>query len=203
MVHRGRHGDRFRLRVYQRVGQRWAVPCVLIALASLALWGFAPRIAMVHLPHRCLALAPGAVALIILFYAALASRWAWVQCRADHLCIRSPFCPLALSYSRIQSVRPTRFSDVFDLAGETGARLHWLEPFLGETVVLVGVSSFPLNRRWLRLWFSPYLFDPRAPGLVLLVDDWLALSRQLDEFRITRQMGHARSRGAGRADRRG
>ena len=53
------------------------------------------------------------------------------------------------------------------------------------------------------LWFSPYPLDPDADGFVLLVEDWMKLSRQFDGFRQawemrrtkrwqTRQLGNPR-----------
>ena len=122
--------------------------------------------ALVHYtPFRALALIPALVSLVILAYAYLARRLAWVQCRPNHLHIQMPFCPLVVSYGRIKGVRPQAFAQVFDPAGERAAR-----------------------RRWLRLWFSPYLLAPDVTGFVFLVEDWMALSRQLDEFRTAWMM---------------
>jgi hypothetical protein len=178
--------------------QRWALPCVLIVPASLALWMFAPRISILSPSYRHAAIVPAVAALLILAYAVVAARLASVQCRADHISLQAPFHPLALSYARIKSVRPKRFTEVFDLVAEKPARQRWLWPYIGATVIVVELTSYPLPKPWLQLWFSPYVMDPKTAGFVFLVDDWLALSRQIDACRIARRMAHARPRGATR-----
>ncbi len=175
-------GNRFRLLIYGRMWQRWAWPCILIVLASSVLWWFAPRIWLLYPPFRPLALVPGLAALLLLAYTYVARRMAWVQCRANHLRIRTPFYSLAVSYSRIKAVRPNTFSQVFDPIREKNARRAWLYPYWGQTVLLVELSKYPLSRKWLRLWFDRYLLTPNTAGFVFLVDDWMTLSHQLQDF---------------------
>ncbi len=178
-----KRGDRFRLIIYERMWQRWAWPCILIVPASVALWWFAPRIPIIYAPFRTLALIPALVSLVILVYTFLARRLAWVQCKPNHLHIQTPFYPLVISYGRIKGVRPKPFAQVFNPAGEKTARLRWLLPYWGKTTLVVELSKYPLSKTWLRLWFSPYLLTTDATSFTFLVEDWMALSRQLDEFR--------------------
>ena len=182
---RRRSGERFRLLIYERMWQRWAWPCILIVLASGVLWWFAPRISIIYRPWNNLTLVPALVSLILLIYAYLARRLAWVQCRPNHLRIQTPFYPLVISYSRVKWARPNPFYKVFDPRKEKEARLRWLRPYWGKTVIVVELSKYPMSKVWLRLWFSPYLLVPDTPGFVFLVEDWMALSRQVDDFRTT------------------
>ena len=191
---RRKHGDRFRLLIYERMWQRWAWPCILIVPASVVLWWFAYRIPIICAPLRPLALVPALVAGVILVYTYLARRLAWVQCRSDHLHIQTPFYPLVVSYGRIRMVRPNNFSQVFDPRKEKEARLRWLHPYWGKTVLVVELSRYPFSRAWLRLWLSPYLLTPNDSGFVFLVEDWMALSRQLDEYRNAWVMHRAERR---------
>jgi hypothetical protein len=188
MAKRRPSGKRFRLLIYERMGQRWTWPCALILPASLALWWFAARVPILYAPFRPLALVPALVSLVILAYTYLARRLAWVQCRPDHLRIQTPFYPLAVSYGRIKSIRPQTFAQVFDPAREKAARRRWLRPYWRKTVLVVELSKYPMAKAWLRLWFSPYILPPDITGLVFLVEDWMALSRQLDDFRSAREM---------------
>jgi len=190
-------GKRIRLLIYARMWQRWAWPCILIMLASVVLWWFTPRIPIIHQPFRVLTLVPALVALVLLVYTFLARRLAWVQCRPDHLRIQTPFYPLAVSYSRIKQVRPNTFNKIFDPTKEKEARQRWLLPYWAKTVVVVELSKYPVSRSWLRLWFNPYMLSPDFVGFVFLVEDWMALSRQVDEFRNAWAMRRAeRRRGA-------
>ncbi len=188
------NGDRFRLLIYERMWQRWAGPCVLITLASIVMWWFAPRIAIIYQPWGNLTLVPAFVSIFLLIYVYLARRLTWVQCRANHLRIQTLFYPLVVSYSRVKTVRPNPFHKVFDPHGEKGARRRWLLPYWPKTVIVVELAKYPMSRAWLRLWFSPYLLCPDIDGFVFLVEDWMALSRQLDEFRINWDMRRAERR---------
>ncbi len=193
---RTRHGARFRLLVYRRMWERWALTCALIVPAALALWWFAPRIPILHAPYRHLALVPGVVALVLLAYTWLAARVAAVQCRAKHLWIRTPFYPLVISYARIKSVRPKPFGEAIARGPGGSAKVEWLRPYWGRTALVVELSAYPLPKGWLRLWCSPYLLSPQSTAFVLLVDDWMRLSRQLDDFRGAWELRRAGGRRA-------
>jgi len=182
---------RFRLLIYSRMWQRWAWPCALITIASFVMWGVAPRTQLIYPPFRPLTLVPALASLLILTYAYLARRLAWVQCKPNKLYIRTPFHPLSVSYSRFKGVRPTTFAQVFDPEKERGARRAWLYPYWNRTVIVVEISDYPLPRTWLHLWFSRYLLTPNSNGFVFLVDDWMTLSRQLDDARANWEMRRA------------
>lgn len=183
-----RGGTRFRLLIYGRMWQRWAWPCTLIAVASFVMWWVAPRTPLIHPLFRPLTLVPALAALLILAYAYLARRMAWVQCRQNQLYIQTPLHPLSVSYGRFKGVRPTTFAQVFDPAKEKGTRQAWLRPYWNRTVIVVEISNYPLPKTWMRLWFSRYLLLPNSNGFVFLVDDWMALSRQLDDSRANWEM---------------
>jgi hypothetical protein len=182
MAKKERRGDRFRLLIYERMWQRWAWPCFLTILASLALWWLAPRIAIIRVSLRFLTLGPALISFVILAYAFLARRLSWAQCREGHLRIRTLFYPLAISYGRIKEIRPVNFVQIFEPTKEKSARKRWLRPYWRRTVLVVELSRYPVSKARLRFWLSPYLLLPNKPGLVLLVKDWMTLSRQLHEF---------------------
>jgi len=184
MTKRSPHGKRFRLLIYERMWQRWASVCLLIAAASAALWWLAPPLGLFPSQQRILILAPVAGALCVFAYAFLARNRAWVQCRKTHLHIQTPVLPLVISYSRMRLVRPKMFHQVFTPESQRPARRVWLEPYWKKTTIAVALSDYPMSEFWLRLWFSPYLLNRQDKELILLVEDWMGLSRQLDDFRI-------------------
>ena len=140
---RGRNGERFRLLVYERMWQRWAWPCILIVLASVVLWWFAPRISIIYRPWNSLTLVPALASLVLLAYAYLARRLSWVQCRANHLRIQTPFYPLVISYSRVKGARPNPFHKVFDPHLFRGKQAQDPEP--------IGIPKSPKTIRRIRL----------------------------------------------------
>ena len=182
---RRRSGKRFRFIIYERMWKRWSFPCILIIPASVALWWFTPLLSITEGWYRAIAFVPALVALVLLIFTFLSRRTAWVQCRANHLRIQTPIYPLAVSYGRIKEVIPQSFSQVFNPSEEKAARRNWLRPYWGKTALVVRLSKYPVSKAWLRLWFSPYLLSPDTPGFVFLVEDWMGLSRQIDDFRTT------------------
>jgi len=198
---RRQSGTRFRLLIYERMWKRWAFPCVLIIPASVTLWWSVPFLSITHALYRALALVPALVALIILVFTFMARRLAWVQCRPNHLRIQTPLYPLVVSYGRIKEVLPQTFNRVFDPSAEKAARRNWLGPYWGQTGLVVRVSKYPVSKAWLRLWFSPYLLVPDTVGFFFLVEDWMALSRQLDDFRTAWVARRAEQRQRERAHR--
>ncbi len=170
------------------------LPNSLITTASIMLEWFAPLLSILHVLYRFLALIPIPIALILLVFISLSRRTAWVQCRANNLHIQSPIYPLVISYARIKEIRSQSFSQVFDPAKEKTASQHWLRPYWGQIVLVVKISKYPISKRWLRLWFSPYVMTPDTPGFVFLVDDWMALSRQIEDFRSAARTRRAKRR---------
>jgi hypothetical protein len=189
-----KHGKRFPLLVYERMWQRWALPSILVAIASVVLWFLAPRAQFLPSILRPLILAPALASFAIFAYSFIARRMAWVQCRANHLRIQTPIYPLTISYARIKLVRPSEFSHIFNPAKEKPGRRNWLMPYWGKTAVVVQISKYPVHKTWLRLWFNRYMFSPEVTGFVFLVDDWMTLSRQLDDFRSNWELRRAERR---------
>ncbi|RLC67553.1 MAG: hypothetical protein DRI48_01980 [Chloroflexi bacterium] len=194
MARKRRRGKRFRLLIYERMWKRWAWPCILILPAAVVLWWVAPSLSITHPLYRALALVPAFVSLALLAFTFLARRRAWVECRRNHVRIQTPLYPLVFSYARIKATRPQSFAQVFPPSQEKAARRSWLGPYWGKTVLLVEISQYPVSKTWLRLWLSPYLLSPASPGFVFLVDDWMGLSRQLDDFRNAWSMRRAARR---------
>ena len=58
-----------------------------------------------------------------------------------------------------------------------------VEPFYHLTCVFVEMNSFPRAFTRRRLWFSRLLFSPMRPGLLIVVEDWMNLSRAIDKAR--------------------
>ncbi|MFN2269328.1 MAG: hypothetical protein ACK2US_00730 [Anaerolineae bacterium] len=189
-----KRGKRFRLLIYERMWQKWGLISLLVALASSALWLLAPRIRFLPNSLRMLILVPALASFALFAYVFIARRMAWVQCRPGYLQIQTPIYPLAISYARIKIVRPTEFSHIFDPSKEKRARRDWLRPYWGMTTVVVEISKYPVKKEWLRLWFNHYMFSPEATGFVFLVDDWMTLSRELQDFRSNWELRRAARR---------
>ena len=189
-----KRGKRFHLLIYERMWQKWGLASLLVALASGVLWVLAPRARFIPSSLRPLILVLALASLGVFVYSFMARRMAWVQCRPGHLHIQTPIYPLAVSYSRIKVVRPSEFGHIFDPSKEKPGRRNWLRPYWGKTAVVVEISKYPISKSWLRLWFNRYMFSPEVTGFVFLVEDWMTLSRQLDDFRSKWELRRAARR---------
>lgn len=116
-------------------------------------------------------------------FALLARNMSYVQPYRDHFKIVTPFYRLNVSYKRVHSVRPSSVRQVFPPRKLSWGMRNSIEPFYGETAVVVELSSYPLSPRLLRLFMPAGFFLRDAPGFVLIVPDWVGLSTELDSFR--------------------
>lgn len=188
-----KHGDRFPLLVYAPLGRRWIILGLLLAVASFVLWLLAPRCLGCGL-LRHLALFPVLTGLVIFVYGLAACRIATVQCFRTALRIQTPIYPLTISYKRIAGTRPMQVSKLFDPETDKHARRNWPLRYWGLTALLVEMKSFPMSERWLRLWLDRYLFWPQGTGFVLMVEDWIGLSQQLDGYQADYKAQRASAR---------
>ncbi len=174
-------GDKFPLLAYQRWGKMLRAPSLLIVIASGATWWYAPAYPELQ-EHELTFAIIAIISALIFIYSLLARRAAYVQCRANHFLVRTPFLPLAISYKRIKQVRPVEFHSQLSLPKMSRPQRRLLNPYLGRTTVLLEMRKLPSHKRQLRLWLPWYMFAKQVPGLVLLTDDWMTLSQQINSF---------------------
>jgi hypothetical protein len=168
------------LLIYQRQFRGWSLPSLFIALGLGVLWWFTPSLSTLPDDWRGVvdgllvigALLAGALFLFTLIAPALA----YVQCRPTYFLVSTPLYRLAISYSRIRNVRPSKF--LTPAAG--GLKRDLVAPYLGQTAVAVDLNGFPVGEKFLRFWLGWFMFQDETTGLRFITRDWMALSRDLD-----------------------
>lgn len=164
---------------------RW--PTFLITVLCGGLWWYAlviPLLSSVW-AQVSLLLAAGVCGLLFV-YSVVGPMLAYVRCFPNYFLIRTPLYRLAISYRRILDSRLTQFNP---------GKLRWtqqdfLEPFIGTTVVAINLKGYPLNEKWLRLWFTEFMFQGESTGFIFHVKDWTGLSREVDTYRSQWQAEH-------------
>jgi len=106
----------------------------------------------------------------------------YVQVTNSTLNVVTPFIRLKISYRRIQSVHPVLVQQLFPPETLTWAQRSYLSAFTGKTALLAELRGYPISPVILRLFWTPQMFSPQSPGLVLLVSDWMQLSTEFDSF---------------------
>jgi hypothetical protein len=173
-------GKRHTLLLYARLYGMLRWPSLLIALLCGGLWGFAPGVPLLasELAQASLLIISGVCGLLFL-YALAGPRLSYVQCHPKYLRVSTPLFRVAISYSRIRTTRPVKF---------TPGRLPFtqgrmVDPFRGHTILALELMSYPMSEGVLRRMLSPFMFSASFKGLQFIVTDWMGLARDIDAYR--------------------
>lgn len=174
-----RRNQWFPLLVYTPL-RRWGDLGLLATVVLGLFWLLAPRI-LGPTPLRPLLLLAVLASATLMLYGYFAPKVAHVRCTPEGIRLQGPLMPLVISYRRVKGTRPVQMGQIFDLQKDRAAR-RWPQRYWSMTAVVVELNGFPVSPFWLRLWFDPHLFLPGGSGLVLLVEDWMGLSQQMDSI---------------------
>ena len=125
------------------------------------------------------------VVLAIAVFRWFAGRVPYIQCSARNIKIQTPLYPVVISYKRLQETRPNTLFHVFGNAklsrGEKSTVLG--DKVGGQAVLVVDMASWPMSLRWMKFWMSRLMFTPDNRALVLWVEDWMTLNRELSDYK--------------------
>ncbi|HEX9029015.1 MAG TPA: hypothetical protein VF823_07565 [Anaerolineales bacterium] len=177
-------GKRYTLLTYRHSMSRlWTATLLLgLVLAAAGGWSWFSGTPLISWDVETWLLVGSGVCLAFSLFAFLARGMAYVQAYADHLRLVTPFLKLRISYRRMIRVHPASVQQLFPPLEAGWAQRRFLEPFFGETAVVIELTSFPLAPALLRLFLPSMMFLHQTNGLVLLVPDWMAFSTELDSF---------------------
>ncbi|RIK31741.1 MAG: hypothetical protein DCC56_06050 [Anaerolineae bacterium] len=186
-----RPGKKYPLVVYRLLLSRWWPPMLAIGLVMLLI-AYSEYIALGQfLPWRWLL--PAAVGILGIFVGILFFIFrylAYVQPYPDHLKLITPFLRLNISYKRIVRTTTTEMRLLFNFRPKgLGAWLDILglnerdAPLATKTALVVDLKNYPIPRQVLEFFLSRYFFKDKTPHLVLLVDDWMRFSSEMESMR--------------------
>ncbi|MBN2002528.1 MAG: hypothetical protein JXA21_04160 [Anaerolineae bacterium] len=176
--------NQFQLLPYLILSKRWFGPACWLIPGGYGLWWAAPKLFLPDPGLRILLLGVSVIGGLLAIYALLAHR-ARITLHKQHFVIHTPFYPIGFSYARIFMTRPVMFSAIFPPENEKRARWRMYQSIWGRTVVAIDLKAFPMPRWWLELWLHPYLLHPHEKTLILPIEDWMALSRQIEDHRVS------------------
>jgi hypothetical protein len=173
---------RYRLLIYERQMARYRLPSFTFAFAQLGLW-YVIRIRYLdwlpEMDERYL-LVGGVIMLVLWLFFLMAPGRAYVQVKEDHIFLKTPFSRVEVPYGLMLNATAVRLSDIF-----VKARLGSVERALGMSAkrtqaLRVDLERYPRAQSLLRRFFGRLIVTPGKPGLVLVVEDWMGLSVQID-----------------------
>jgi len=181
-------GKRYPLLVYTHMIDRWWPALLLLglALASLAWPLYQDPFMRLAEPWRWQAMLwlGGAVTLISLVMASF-RKSGYVQLFRDHLRLVTPFLRVNISYRRILRSSTVNMAATFPLKSMPGWRRDIIRPLSSLTAVKIELNAFPIPLSVLRIFLSPFFFKDSTPHFIILVNDWMGLSTELDSLRVS------------------
>jgi len=177
-----RAGRRYPLLVYSHMLNRWwpAVLTLAIGLFGMA-WAFfrdgESWAAMI-------AGALGGFSLVVTLFLFIIRKMAYVKLFDTHLRVVTPFLRFNISYRRFRGTTTSEMRALFPPKSLSKWRRGIIVPLAGKTAHVINLNGFPLAPQLLRLFLSPFFFKDKTPHLVILVDDWLRFSTELDSIRM-------------------
>jgi hypothetical protein len=175
-------GRRYPLVVYTHMINRWWPAIFTLGLALLGLswalrsWGFED--------WRWLAFTSiGGLSLFLGILLLFARKSAYVQPFNDHLRLVTPFLRLNISYKRIRRASSANMGALFPPQSVSNWRAEIIEPLAKLTALVIELNGYPMSQSSLRLFLSPLFFKDKTPHFVILVDDWMGFSNELESKR--------------------
>jgi hypothetical protein len=175
-------GRRYPLVVYTHMIDRWWPAIFTLGLGLLGLswalysWGFEQ--------WRWLATASLAGLNIFLgFLLMVLRKSAFVQPFKDHLRLATPLLRLNISYKRFFRASSANLGALFPPQNVSKWQAEIIQPISKMTAIVIELNGHPMSQSFLRLFLSPLFFKDKTPHLVIVVDDWMRFSTELESMR--------------------
>ena len=175
-------GRRYPLVVYTHMLNRWWTAIFAIGVALLGLswalrsWGFEDWRWLVFASIGGLSVFLGILLLLL-------RKSAYIQPFSDHFRLATPFLRLNISYKRIRRTISANMGALFPPESVSSWRREIIQPLAKMTALVVELTGSPMSQSSLRLFLSPLFFKDKTPHFVILVDDWMKLSNELESMR--------------------
>ena len=126
------------------------------------------------------------VALMMFYYAVLMRR-AFIQIRPGSFRWQGPITGYNISYGRVRSVASSKMEQHYSKSQLNRREWSILKPIYYNTCLFIELSRYPRRLKRRRLWFLRIFYGRDRMGMLCHVEDWMALSRELDTARAMRE----------------
>ncbi len=175
-------GRRYPLVLYTHMMDRWRPAVFTLGLALFGLAG-----ALYYLGwdswRWVAASSVGALCVFLSLLMLLIRKSAYVQPFPTYLKIATPFLRLSISYKRIRRTAAMNMGETFRGRKISNWEVEALEPLWKMTALNIEMSSHPMSQTALRFFLSKYFFKDNTPHILLLVEDWMRLSAEIESMR--------------------
>lgn len=108
---------------------------------------------------------------------------AYVQPFTDHLRLVTPFLRLNISYKRFRRTSTANLGSLFPPKSISNSLREVVEPLAKLSAIVIEVNALPMSQTMLKLFLSPLFFKDKSPHIVILVDEWMRFSAEMDSLR--------------------
>jgi hypothetical protein len=175
-------GHRYPLVIYTRMMDRWWPAVFALGLALLGL-AWAVR-SYGYEEWRWLAFnSLGGLNIFLGLLLLVMRKSAYVQPFDNYLRLATPFLRLNISYKRFRRASTSNMGVLFPEQSLSNWRAEIMEPFANSSVIVIELTGYPMPQSTLRMFLSPFFFKDKTPHFVILVDDWMKFSNELESMR--------------------
>lgn len=185
-------GKRYPLLVYNEVLGRWSPTLFALGLAILA-WGGAAfyfgGLAENPLPllgreDGITMLIVGGVVIAAVFFLSIIGKMAYIQLFPAYFRLVTPFLRLNVSYKRINRTSTSQVAELFPPQSVSGVQRDIIAPISSKTAIIIFLNAYPMPRNVLKLFLSPFFFYDKTTHFVIVVEDWMRFSQELESRRV-------------------
>jgi hypothetical protein len=125
----------------------------------------------------------GGLAILIGGFFWLMRYFAYVQPLPSYLKLVTPFLRVNISYKRFKKTSATEMRYLFAYKSMSWWVRDIFSPLATKTALVIDLNGYPISSVLLRLFLSRFFFKDKTPHLVILVQDWMRFSSELDSMR--------------------
>jgi len=185
MIKMARGGRRHPLVIYRNVINRWWPETLTlgILLAVLAWPIYKSPLGQVE-SWRWMGMLALGLGIILFALLLLAMRgMAYVQVFPTFVRLVTPFLRLNISHKRLRRSTTTEMRTLFPPETMRGWKRDVIAPLGGRTAVVLELNGWPADPQLMRIFLSTFFFKDKTPHFVILVDDWMRFSTELESMR--------------------
>jgi hypothetical protein len=190
-----RAGHRYPLLVYRHIVGRWWFALVFMGIALFG-WAYVEYIQPAEsllLPPFILGrflvwpwhllIAAGILAILGGFFFWSIRYFAYVQPCPNYLKLVTPFLRINISYKRIKKTTASEMRYLFSIKSMSGWVRDIFSPLASKSALVIELTDYPISPTILRLFLYRFFFKDKTPHLVILVEDWMRFSSELESMR--------------------
>ena len=176
---------KYPLIVYRHMLNRWWPAMIALGLGMfvLAYIEYTSPMARFISWRWQLAAGVGVMSILVGLFFIVIKGFAYVQVFPTYLKLVTPFLRLKISYKRITRTTATEMRLLFPPKSMGWWIREIFAPLSTRTAIVVDLNSYPISPRILHLFLSRFFFKDKTPHFVILVNDWMQFSTELESMR--------------------